>query len=84
MERILSNVIVFRNPLDMYAGELIEKCGLKGCCIGGALVSLKHANFIVNNGNARGSDIVLLINKIKNDVKLKFGVELELEQIIVD
>ena len=75
---------VFRNPLDMYAGELIEKCSLKGCCIGGALVSLKHANFIVNNGNARGSDIVLLINKIKNDVKLKFGVELELEQIIID
>lgn len=75
---------VFRNPDGFYAGELIEKCGLKGYKIGGASVSLKHANFIVNDGNAKGSDIVSLINKIKEDVKVKFGVELLEEQIIID
>ena len=75
---------VFRNPDGMYAGELIEKCGLKGIRIGGAMVSLKHANFIVNCGNAHGNDIILLINKIKDTVKIKFGVELVLEQMIID
>lgn len=75
---------VFRNPDGFYAGELIEKCGLKGYKIGGASVSLKHANFIVNNGNAKGCDVVSLINKIKSDVKEKFGVELLEEQIIID
>ena len=75
---------VFRNPDNMYAGELVEKCGLKGHSIGGAMVSLKHANFIVNSGNAKGRDIVTLIDKIKNEVDDKFGVELILEQIIID
>lgn len=75
---------VFRNPDGMYAGELIEKCGLKGYSIGGASVSLKHANFIVNNGNAKGSDIVSLIKKIQDDVMDKYGVLLILEQIIID
>lgn len=75
---------VFRNPEGFYAGELVEKCGLKGYQIGGASVSLKHANFIVNSGNAKGSEIVSLINKIKMDVKEKFGVELIEEQIIID
>ena len=75
---------VFRNPDGMYAGELIEKCGLKGIRIGGAMESLKHANFIVNCGNAHGNDIILLINKIKDTVKIKFGVELVLEQMIID
>ena len=75
---------VFRNPDGMYAGELIEKCGLKGCSVGGASVSLKHANFIVNNGNAKGSDIVSLIKKIQDEVMDKYGVLLILEQIIID
>lgn len=75
---------VFRNPDGFYAGELIEKCGLKGYKIGGAMVSLKHANFIVNSGNAKGNEVVSLINKIKMDVRDKFGVELIEEQIIVD
>lgn len=75
---------VFRNPDGFYAGELVEKCGLKGYKIGGASVSLKHANFIVNTGNAKGSEVVSLINKIKEEVKEKFGVELILEQIIID
>lgn len=75
---------VFRNPEGMHAGELIEKCGLKGYSVNGAMVSSKHANFIVNSGNASGSDIVVLIGRIKSDVKEKFGVDLVLEQIIVD
>jgi len=75
---------VFRNPIDMYAGELIEKSGLKGYRIGDAMVSMKHANFIVNCGSAKGEDIVVLINKIKDEVKFKFGVDLVLEQIIID
>ena len=74
---------VFRNPPDMYAGELIEKLNLKGYTIGGAKVSEKHANFIVNNGNATGKDIIDLINKIENDVKKEYNIDLKLEQIII-
>ena len=75
---------VFRNPEVMYAGELIEKIGLKGYNLNGAMVSEKHANFIVNKGNASGKDIVKLIQKIKEEVKKEFNVDLILEQIIVD
>lgn len=75
---------VFRNPPNMYAGELIEKLNLKGFTIGGAKISEKHANFIVNNGNATGMDIIKLIKKIKKEVKNKYNVELKLEQIIID
>ncbi len=75
---------VFRNPEGMYAGALIEEVGLKGYKIGGAMVSKKHANFIVNAGDATGKDIIDLINKIQKDVKEKYNVELKLEQIIVE
>ena len=75
---------VFRNPENMYAGELIEKSNLKGFTIGDARVSEKHANFIVNIGNAKGKDIVKLIKKIKKEVKNKYNVNLKLEQIIID
>lgn len=74
---------VFRNPPDMYAGELIEKLNLKGYTIGGAKISEKHANFIVNNGNATGKDIIELIKKIEEEVKKEYKVELKLEQIII-
>lgn len=74
---------VFRNPKEMYAGELIEKCGLKNKTIGGATVSEKHANFIVNKGDAKGSDIVSLIELIQKEVYDKYRVELYLEQEIV-
>ncbi len=74
---------VFRNPPDMYAGELIEKVGYKGKTSGGAQVSEKHANFIINYKNATGSDIVKLIDEIKEKVKEKYNVELVLEQEIV-
>ncbi len=75
---------VFRNPEGYSAGELIEKCGLKGFSIGGAEVSEKHANFIVNKGNATGEDIVKVIEYVKRRVKEEFAIELILEQIIVD
>ena len=75
---------VFRNPEGMHAGELIEKCGLKGHQIGGAMISKKHANFIINYDNATGEDIIKLINYTKEKVKEKYNVELILEQIIID
>ena len=74
---------VFRNPENMFAGELIEKSNLKGYSIGGAKVSEKHANFIVNNGGATGKDIVELIKKIQKEIKKNYNVELKLEQIII-
>lgn len=74
---------VFRNPKDLYAGKLIEDLGLKGYQIGGAKVSEKHANFIINVGNATGKDIVDLINYIKEKVKEKYQIDLVLEQEIV-
>lgn len=75
---------VFRNPSGMHAGALIEKSNMKGYNINGAEVSTKHANFIVNTGNAKGNDIVELIEKVKNEVKKEFNVDLILEQIIID
>jgi UDP-N-acetylmuramate dehydrogenase len=74
---------VFRNPKDLFAGKLIEDLNLKGYQIGGAQVSEKHANFIINVGNATGKDIVGLINYIKEKVKEKYQIDLVLEQEIV-
>ena len=74
---------VFKNPEGDYAARLIEEAGLKGCCIGGACVSDKHANFIVNTGTATASDIESLINKVANEVKLQHQVELKTEVRIV-
>lgn len=74
---------VFRNPDNDYAGSLIEKANLKGYNINGAEISKKHANFIVNVGNASGKDIICLIEKVKKEIKDKDNIELKLEQIIV-
>jgi UDP-N-acetylmuramate dehydrogenase len=74
---------VFRNPQGDYAARLIEACGLKGHAIGGAMISDKHANFIVNRGAARGADIEALILLVERSVKEKFGVALEREVRIV-
>ena len=75
---------VFRNPIGMHAGELIENCGLKGFSIGGAMVSDKHANFIVNSGGATGKEVVQLIDKVKETIFEEYQVELVLEQIIIE
>ena len=70
---------VFRNPQDNFAGRLIEKCGLKGKSIGGAKISDKHANFIVNENKALSNDVKSLILLIKKLVKNKYDIDLEEE-----
>ncbi len=75
---------VFRNPKDDFAGRLIEECGLKGKKIGGAMISEKHSNFIINHGNATAKDIRDLIDLTKKEVKNKFNVDLYLEQEIIE
>jgi len=74
---------VFRNPQGDYAARLIEACGLKGRSIGGAQISSKHANFIVNLGHARAADIEALIDLAERSVRKQFGVALEREVRIV-
>ncbi len=75
---------VFKNPEGDYAGRLIESLGLKGYTVGGAQVSEKHANFIINIGNATGKDIRDLIKYIKTRVFEEYKINLELEQIIIE
>ncbi len=70
---------VFKNPKGYYAGELIEKANLKGFRIGGAVVSDLHANFIIADQTATASDVYLLINKIKFEIKKQFGIILKEE-----
>ena len=74
---------VFRNPDGDFAGRLIEEIGYKGKRIGDAMVSLKHANFIVNMGQASGDDIKRLIIEIRDKVKEKYNIELKVEQEFV-
>lgn len=74
---------VFRNPAGDYAARLIEGCGLKGYCIGEACVSEKHANFIVNSGGAKATDIETLISYVRAQVELKYQVSLDPEVRIV-
>ena len=70
---------VFKRPEGYYAGALIEQSGLKGYRIGGAEVSTKHAGFIINIGNATASDVLSLIQHIKDTVERDHGVVLETE-----
>ena len=71
---------VFKNPSkEKSAGMLIDKAGLKGLTIGDAQISEKHANFFINKGNAKASDMLMLIKKAKNKVKDKFNVDMDLE-----
>ncbi|MEO1938988.1 MAG: UDP-N-acetylmuramate dehydrogenase [Candidatus Thioglobus sp.] len=74
---------VFKNPTNQHAAKLIEKSNLKGFCIGGACVSNKHANFIINQDDASATDIENLIFHIQQTVKSKFGIDLETEVKIV-
>lgn len=75
---------VFRNPPNDYAGRLIEMVGYKGKKIGGAEVSMKHANFIINKENATGENIKKLMLEIQTKVKEKTGIELKIEQEFVE
>ncbi|MCW9031067.1 MAG: UDP-N-acetylmuramate dehydrogenase [Gammaproteobacteria bacterium] len=74
---------VFRNPAGDYAARLIENCGLKNFCIGGACVSEKHANFIINTGTATAKDIESLINAVHKKVQQQHSVDLIREVQIV-
>jgi UDP-N-acetylmuramate dehydrogenase len=74
---------VFRNPPGDHAARLIEAAGLKGFAIGGAVVSGKHANFIINANDATAADIEALIRHVQATVKDVHGVELVTEVHIV-
>lgn len=74
---------VFRNPEGMSAGKLIEDANLKGYSIGGAQISTKHANFIVNTGKATYEDIIELIDYTKKKIKDIYDIDLILEQEII-
>ena len=74
---------VFRRTAQYPAGFLVEQAGLKGKRFGGAQISLKHANFIVNLGEARASDVKVLMDMARDAVLKQFGIELELEQELV-
>ena len=74
---------VFRNPEGDHAARLAESCGLKGYRIGGAQVSEKHANFIVNTGDATAADIEQLIGYVRDTVLRERGVELQREVRII-
>lgn len=73
---------VFKRPANDYASRLIDAAGLRGLSVGGAKVSEKHAGFIVNFNRATPQDIKTLMDKVREEVQKKFGVELELEQIL--
>ncbi len=72
---------IFVNPKPLSAGDLIDKCGLKGTKVGNAQISEKHANFIVNLGGASASDVVALTSLVKEKVKESFGIDLK-EEIV--
>ena len=70
---------IFKNPGSKPAGYLIQEAGLKGKKIGGAMISKKHANWIINFSNAKAQDVLKLIRLAKMEVKKKFGIEIEEE-----
>ena len=75
---------IFKNPPGANAGRLIESAGLKGFSIGDAGISIKHANFIVNKGEAKSADVIKLIGHIQSVVKEKTGADLETEIVIME
>ena len=70
---------VFKNPKGASAGALIDRAGLKGLKIGGAVISEKHANFIIAEQDCTSRDVMKLIDAIKQKVKEQFDIALELE-----
>ena len=78
-----SNGSMFRNPEGYSAGKLIDDLGLKGYSVNDASVSMKHANFIINNGHATSEDILKLTDIIKEKVKKEYGIDLVMEQEVL-
>ena len=70
---------IFKNPSEKSAGWMIDQAGLKGYQVGGAMISTRHANFMLNFGNGRAADVFSLIEEARARVLRKFGVKLELE-----
>jgi UDP-N-acetylmuramate dehydrogenase len=70
---------IFKNPVGSSAGKLLDEAGMKGARVGDAAVSEKHANFIVNRGEATAQDVLALIGRMRRAVQERFGIELELE-----
>ena len=75
---------VFRNPENNFAGKLIEDLGYKGYTVGGAKVSDKHANFIINHNNAKAEDIKKIIELLQKEVKEKYDIDLKCEQEFIN
>lgn len=69
----------FKRPMGYFAGALIEECGLKGTCVGDAMVSVKHAGFVINKGNASCKDVLDLCSLVSDKVMQEKGVKLEME-----
>ena len=74
---------VFKRPIGNYASALIEECGLKGLQVGGAMVSKKHAGFLINYHQSTSKDFITLMNKVKEEVKSQKGYDLEYEIKII-
>jgi len=74
---------MFKNPSAIPAGKLIDELGLKGAQVGGAMVSLEHGNFIVNDGKATARDVLELISILKAKAKTERGIELHTEVEII-
>jgi UDP-N-acetylmuramate dehydrogenase len=70
---------VFKNPPGGHAGKIIDGLGLKGTRRGGAVLSPRHANFVVNDGDARAADVLTLLELVHEQVEREVGVDLELE-----
>lgn len=75
---------IYKNPEKEAAGALIEKAGLKGFTVGGARVSDKHANWIINTGNATAQDILQVMEHVESSVRERFGIQLEREVRVLE
>ena len=73
----------FKRLEDIPTAKLIDDCGLKGYRVGDAAISEKHAGFVVNLGNAKAVEVIELINYIKEQVKIKFNKNIELEILVI-
>lgn len=74
---------IFKNPPGDYAGRLVEAAGVKGARVGGAMISEKHGNFIINLGGARAADVLALVQQARERVRAMTGIPLELEIRVV-
>ena len=74
---------MFKNPETLSAGKLVDECRLKGLRVGGAMVSERHGNFIVNDGTATANDVLMLIEQVQERVKTERGIDLHTEVQVV-